>query len=360
MRVRVYPADQWGCGHYRLIWPGQALVDQGHDVTVILPGEGSGIGGVVMNGRLEGIAMSDEEDADVYVFQRPSNIMSLDLIRRLRGRGKTVVVDMDDDLSCIHPRNAAFTSLHPRYSPRNNWQIAVQGCREASLVTVSTPPLLDRYSRFNNARVLRNCIPRRFLDLEHVDDGQPIWGWAGALVSHPDDLPMLGATVAEMNRLGFEFQIIGSLDGTGHSLGLRQDPAGPGAVPFGEYTDHLTKFQLGVAPLNDTKFNRSKSWLKPLEYAACGIPWIASARPEYAELARRGGGIVVGDKSKNWTAAVKRLLTNDAARIEAGQAARAVASEFTIEEHAWRWLETWDVAHRLDQGMPIEGATILT
>jgi hypothetical protein len=29
----VYPADRYGCGHFRLIWPGQLLNGQG-DITV--------------------------------------------------------------------------------------------------------------------------------------------------------------------------------------------------------------------------------------------------------------------------------------------------------------------------------------
>lgn len=353
MRIAVHPADRWGCGHYRLIWPAQSLIDQGHDVSLVLPGEGSGIGGVILDGRLQTIMLDEETDADVYVFQRPSNVLHLDLIRRLRRRGKTVVVDMDDDLTCIHPRNIAFHALHPKHSPRNNWQIVVQACREASLVTVSTPPLLERFSKFNNARVLRNCIPARFLELQRPEHPDVVWGWAGALQSHPDDLPIIGATVADVDRLGFEFRILGSRDGTGRALSLRYDPEGPGAVPFEDYPQHLMRFDVGVAPLNDSRFNRAKSWLKPLEYGACGIPWVASDLPEYAELARRGGGIVVANKSKHWTAAVRRLLQDDDYRAEMGEAARANAAEFTIEEHAWRWLETWEGAYALDHGLQV-------
>lgn len=354
MRIAVHPADRWGCGHYRLIWPAQALIDQGHEVSLVMPGEGSGIGGVILDGRLQTIMLDEETDADIYVFQRPSNILHLDLIKRLRARGKTVVVDMDDDLTCIHPRNVAFQALHPKWSPRNNWHIVVEACKLASLVTVSTPPLLERFTKYNNARVLRNCIPARFLELERPENSEVVWGWAGALVSHPDDLPIIGATVAALQD--YQFRILGSRDGTGHALALRHDPEGPGAVPFEDYPGHLARFDVGVAPLNNSRFNRAKSWLKPLEYSALGIPWVASDLPEYSELAQRGGGIVVPNKPKAWTAAVRRLLQDDAYRVEMGQAARANAAEFTIEEHAWRWLETWMGAYQLDHGMAVTGA----
>ena len=35
MKVHVYPADRHGCGHHRLIWPAEALMRQGHDITII-------------------------------------------------------------------------------------------------------------------------------------------------------------------------------------------------------------------------------------------------------------------------------------------------------------------------------------
>lgn len=347
MKVLVFPADVWGCGHYRMIWPGQALKEQGYDVDVIIPGEGSGIGGSVVNGRVT--ALNLHQDADVFVMQRPTNIMAVDLIRLLREAGKTVVVDMDDDLTRIHPANAAFRMLHPKWSPHNNWELAVEGCKLATMVTVSTPLLLERYGKFNNTRVLRNCVPAKFLEVEHPHDTEPVWGWGGALLSHPDDLPILGTTVQAMKQLGFDFHIIGHPEGTGRALGLMRDPDGPGSVAFDEWIPHLTQLAVGAAPLADTAFNRSKSWLKPLEYAAAGVPFVASNTAEYTELCNQGAGFVVNNRGRSWTAAVKKLLTDDAFRFEQSEAARAVAATFTIEEHAWRWLETWEVAHQINQ-----------
>lgn len=352
MKIRVYPADKWGCGHYRLIWPGRALTDQGHDVEVIMPGEDSAIGGAIINGRIHSLDMTQVEDVDVFVFQRPTNILHYDLIHLLRQKNKAVVVDMDDDLTCVHPRNIAFRMLHPKWSPRNNWQIAIEGCRLANLVTVSTPPLLDRYSRFNNARILRNCVPARFLKVEHPTDLEPAWGWGGALHSHPDDLPILGPSANILGKEGYPFQVIGSLDGTGRALGLAKDPDGPGVVEFDDWIDHVTQLPVGVAPLADTKFNRAKSWLKPLEYAAAGVPWVATNMPEYAELQKQGAGFVVNNKGRAWTSVVRRLLADDDFRLEQSQAVRAVAALFTIEEHAWRWLETWEGAWRISRGLP--------
>ena len=42
LKICVYTADQYGCGHFRMINPARALIEQGHDVTILTPGERSG------------------------------------------------------------------------------------------------------------------------------------------------------------------------------------------------------------------------------------------------------------------------------------------------------------------------------
>lgn len=344
----MHPADRWGCGHYRLIWPAEILKQQGYDIEIVEPGGDSGLRGVMLDGRL--VDANVEFDADIFVFQRPAHRVLVELIQTLRRKGKTVVVDMDDDLSCIHPKNAAFQLLHPKYSPQSNWNHVRDGCNAASLVTVSTPELLKRYGGVSNARMLRNCVPRQFLSIERPNDLEPSWGWAGALHSHPDDLPMIGGAVQMLHR-DHRFMIVGYTDGTGKALGIGDDPPGTGRVEFEHWATALTNLRVGVAPLADTRFNRAKSWLKPLEYAAVGVPWVGSDRGEYGELQRLGGGFVVDDRTRNWVRVIRNLMTNDSLWQEASEQVRSVAAQFTVEDHAWRWLETWEAAWKLDHGI---------
>jgi hypothetical protein len=48
VKVLVYPADRFGCGHFRMLWPGDALAAAGHDVTVV--GQGKRTVRLVMEG----------------------------------------------------------------------------------------------------------------------------------------------------------------------------------------------------------------------------------------------------------------------------------------------------------------------
>lgn len=351
MKVRVHPADEWGCGHYRIIWPAQALRAQGHDVDIVPPGADPGLAGTVIGSRVMDLHIAPHAEADVYVFQRPTHVLHLQLVQLLRAAGRTVVVDMDDDLTCISPKNAVFHMLNPAQSPHNNWRHATEACAAASLVTVSTVELQRRYG-FARSRILRNCIPKAMLAVRGDPNAEPIWGWAGALGSHADDLPLLGAAVAALRRTGVGFMVVGPQEGTGRALGLSEDPPATGPVPIDQWAASIARLRVGAAPLGDTRFNRAKSWLKPLEYAAVGVPWVGSNLAEYRELAQLGAGQLVGQRARDWTAAVRRLMTDDAAWVEASQRCRAVAARVTIEEHAWRWWETWEAARQLDLGRP--------
>src|SRR3546814_11904793 len=63
----------------------------------------------------------------------------------------------------------------------------------------------------------------------------------------------------------------GDSSGAGKAFGLAQDPAG-GGVPIEEWPAAVASLGVGIAPLADTKFNASKSWLKAAELSACGVP----------------------------------------------------------------------------------------
>lgn len=347
MKVRVYPADAAGCGYYRLIWPAQALQEQGYDIDIIMPGDRSGIYGDYTTGtkHVLNVHIDEDADADVFVFQRPTSKILVGVINVLVQNGKTVVIDMDDDLSAIHPKNPAFKALHPKTSADYNWSHVIDACKKATLVTLSSDGLAKRYSGHGRSIVIRNHVPESYLKIQRPVNERPIWGWAGALHSHPEDLPLLGGAVNTLKD--YRFEIIGYNDHTGRALGLEYDPPATGQIPLDDWATNVARLDVGAAPLTDTVFNHRKSWLKPLEYAAVGTPYVASPTVEYERFRRQGpGGIIVSrNRSRDWTSAVRKLLQDDRVRLEVSDEARDTASKFTIEANAWRWMEAWEYAH---------------
>jgi uncharacterized membrane protein YccC len=98
-----------------------------------------------------------------------------------------------------------------------------------------------------------------------------------------------------------------------------------------------------VAPLAQTTFNEAKSWLKPLEYSACGVPWVGSPSSEYLKLAQLCGA-KTAERPKEWYRELRRLIEQLSVREEASGRCREAAANLTYEGNAHLWAEAWQAA----------------
>lgn len=358
----VYPADANGCGAYRLIWPAEALRARGHDVRIVMPSAREGIGGEVdeRTGRLTSVSVP--RDADVVVMQRVSLSHLADAIPLMRAQGIAVVVDMDDDLSKIDPNNAAFSALHPLRGrdPRHTWVHAGKACLQATMVTTSTPKLLDVYAPHGRGVVLRNRVPERFLNVERIDSNAI--GWPGSVHSHPLDVQQVGPAVARLVREGIPYRGVGPIEGLREALGLSDDQFhATGNVDLDGWAEAIGSLGVGMAPLADTSFNESKSWLKVLEMSAAGVPWVASPRAEYRTFAHKYDVGLFAERPRDWYRQLKRLATDEGLRADQSARGRAAGAANTIEAHAWRWAEAWTDALRMQRrtGQPLSRRNVV-
>jgi hypothetical protein len=343
VKVIVYPADAFGCGSFRMRWPGEACAAAGHDVQVVEPRDRR------LRVVMEGHTVRDvlDVDADVVVLQRVTHAYMAQAVGVMRAKGITVVVDVDDDLSSIHPSNPAW-AVHRPGAGLHSWHNVALACRNASLVTVSTPALLDVYARHGRGHVLPNYLPDMYYGLPRADSD--VIGWPGSFHSHPNDPESMGGAVARLVDEGASFVMRGDSTGAGRAFGLAADPPG-GPVSIEEWPRAVASLGVGIAPLADTKFNRAKSWLKPLEMSATGVPWVASPRAEYQRLHALGAG-VLADRPRAWHRELRRLRESPALRAEMSEAGRAVAAQLRLRDNAWRWHEAWSRAYEMQQATP--------
>lgn len=359
MRVYVYPADLAGCGYYRLIWVSMYLKSIGKDIRLIHPSQRNKItGGRSADGRL--VQVSVPKDADVIVFQRLTSRTIVEGINIMRQNGVAVVVDVDDDMRTVAQQNPAWRQFHPGKgvvdTSEYNWMNGQRACESASLVTVSSDALLKRYGQPRRAEdgphglILRNYVPEVLTDIEHVEEPGVI-GWGGSLHSHPTDPDVLGTSMLRLTRDGeFRFKVVGPPKGTKQAFHLLQAPEATGAVPIDRWPHELSKLSVGIAPLKDTVFNRAKSWLKPLEYAAVGVPSVMSDLPEYALINSLGVGRLARN-ARDWHRESKRLLSDDAYRLDMSERGRAIVRErLTLERNALQWWDAWTQAYEIEQG----------
>lgn len=339
MRVAVYPADKGGCGYYRVIWPAQALQDQGADVVIHDPDEG-GLRGVFIDDPTPRIVDIDAPDADVVVLQRPLRWEVAAAIPILQAKGIRVVVEIDDDFHSIHPHNVSWHTCHPTRNPDRNWRHLADACQAADLVVVSTPALAARYGRHGRVAVVPNRVPARYLEITPDPHDGLIVGWSGSIDTHPTDLQVTRGAVARAIDGHARVAVVGTGKGVQRALNLPTEPAASGWVPIDQYPEALATFDVGIVPLDLIPFNEAKSHLKGLEMAAVGVPFVASPTGPYTRLAAEGAGLLA-DKPKTWARQLRRLLTDHTWRAELAATGRQVAAAHTIEGNTDHWWDTW-------------------
>lgn len=352
MKVYVLPADSWGCGHYRLIWPANVLQRQGHEVVIMPPDKNTGFMAKV---REEGednkvlTSVSVPEDADVIVIQRPAHPLQPQMIQMIRDNKIALVVDMDDDMSTIHPNNVAFHHYRPSSPTPYSWKWAVESCKLASLVTTSTRQLQRVYAKHGRGIVLDNYVPEAYLRYPKEDTG--CFGWAGTTKSHPNDLQITGRVVQDLIDEGYCFNVVGGKSKVKECLRLQEPPNCTGSIPLVHWVGVIGEnMDVGMVPLAPTAFNASKSRLKGIEYMAIGVPWVGSPREEYRRLSRESGCGILADTTKQWYASMKRLMDDDVLRKEQAEAGRVYMQSQTYQAQAWRWWEAWTRALEFERG----------
>lgn len=335
MKVLLFPADTTGCGFYRMAEPARAVAEAFADIEVEVVSQVDGY----IDKDTRQLAHLDVRGADVVVLQRT---VSVDWVRQLRAQGVAVVVEMDDLLSALPPGHIS----HRQYATTDMARRVEQCAHEADMVTVSTPALLEVYARHGRGVVVPNAIPRRLAELPPAYErtpGQVAVGWTGVVSSHPHDLPVIGWGLRQaIEQLGGRARfVVPAALGVREQVGVAPVVVGWERSPEQFVTGLGESLDVGLAPLREDRFNRAKSWLKPLEYAARGVLPIHSRTVEYQRL---GLGLPAG-RPGDWAKHITRAVLDGDWRGELAADARAKVLAAHLTEHtADRWVAAWKQA----------------
>ena len=136
--------------------------------------------------------------------------------------------------------------------------------------------------------------------------------------------------------------MVGTGIGVGRKTGLGSDDGivTTGWVPLAEYPLRMAEIDVGVVPLEPTAFNHAKSWLKGLEFAALGVPFVASPTDPYQDLCHSFGLGILADGRKDWTRKLRIVVQE---RQQLGDDARNTVdiNDLTIERRYESWLNAW-------------------
>ncbi|MDO8213037.1 glycosyltransferase [Conexibacter sp. CPCC 206217] len=181
--------------------------------------------------------------------------------------------------------------------------------------------------------VVPNRIQRRDLTGPQISARVVVIGWLAGR-EHRMDVRALGMDEVLARVLERSTDVY--VESVGISLGLKSDRyIHTEGVHFPRLISKLASLDIGIAPLADLPFNRSRSDIKVREYAAGGVPWLASPIGPYTGLGPDQGGMLVGDA--DWEDALVRFATDAKRRRKLSRAAQKWAARETIERSVGEW-----------------------
>lgn len=260
------------------------------------------------------------------------------LARLLEERRIGFVWDNDDNTSAVDVKGR---TNHRFFTGLNGHRIqAEQGAmmRLADIVTTPSAGLADHYRGITDAdvRVIENYVAPTDPRTAPAKPQRVVIGWVAEL-EHQTDIERLRLQEPVQRLLDRHPHV--HFVSVGCGLGLRSERYHHvKRVPFEELRGYVATFDVGIAPIGDSAFNRSRSNIKVKEYAALGIPWLASPIGPYAGLGADEGGRLVPDD--RWYEELERLALDARARRRLAKRAVKWSRRQTIEENAHRWEAT--------------------
>jgi hypothetical protein len=240
--------------------------------------------------------------ADIVATQRyaiPDLETADALAARCRETGARLLYDIDDDLLHIPRDHPEATLLRPRA------RTIARMLHHADTVWVSTPRLADalrdtRPTARPTIRVVPNGLDERLWGTPQVQSRPrpyPVRLLFMGSATHGGDWAIVApamARIVEAFGPAVSFDMIGVVGPVTLPQWVnRVSPSHSGMASYPGFVNWITHqppWDIGIAPLADTAFNRGKSAIKALDYAALGLAVLASDVPAYRGSFAQGPG----------------------------------------------------------------------
>lgn len=113
-------------------------------------------------------------------------------------------------------------------------------------------------------------------------------------------------------------------------------------LPIDGYPGGMKNIDIGCCPLSDTKFNRAKTYIKAMEFAAGSAPVVASPTV-YDQIIDHGANGYIAESVEDWVFYLSWLVEDYRHRHDIAKALLAkVRKSHSLENQAWRWVHAWN------------------
>lgn len=308
--------------NYRCFIPGKALADAGNKVALI---------------PVQLFQENNQETADacnnsdIIIVERNFVGDVVTMLAFWKVRGKVIIANWDDSYFDIEPSNASYKYWHdgkavimqkdnvtgveeqkeiqifPHPLDQFSW-----GLNIAHAGIVPSKQLAKDYRRYTPTYYFPNFMqPDKYINIPKEKDDFVTIGWGGS-ISHFQSFANSGILLALKNickiRKNVRVMICGDKN-VFDSIDLPyEQKIYQNYVPYDQWGRIVAeKFDIGVAPLAG-KYDRYRSWIKPMEYLLTKTPWIASDGPAYQEIRRYGK--LIDNQPKIWERSLLNIIDN--------------------------------------------------
>jgi glycosyltransferase involved in cell wall biosynthesis len=297
----------------------------------IIAGEMEGIQTYVGSVEELAQAVNTMSDFNVLVLSNPSQIELLHFVKAFKRGGVKIVIDLDDDYWSLPKHNPVYDLYHNQGAIKSMEEF-VKYC---DLVTVSTPELSKVVKKFNpNVHVKLNTVfaidanrdtERKKLNIK-ADEKVIMWGGSA---THQVDLKMAVPalkTLLQANK-NYKFLYCGN-----EAEFKRLDFLlchNTQVLPWRdmrEYWRNIAAADVFIAPLSNSRFNRSKSELKCLEAARVNVPIIGTDIAPYRRFEIEVSCHLVNNDKDDWRDTIRNI-------IDIELAGESAISKMTFEKY---------------------------
>ena len=253
-------------------------------------------------------------DFDVYHWPRMSHGDAEAFVEEIHRRGGKFVIDSDDDL----------TETYRLVSGRGEAFKKVIGL--ADHVTVTTQGLADRLAQYTQRPpvVLKNCVDTDWMVKEAKKAKRMIPGLTIGFTGSPTHWGDWHLPAVPLQRICRDFDVVPILHGDKLPRYLQwiapvNDLIRLGGTPFSIYPILLAQFDVVLCAVDvRDEFNVGKSAVKALECMALGVVPICSRFTPYLDLHEAGAPVIIveEDSRDGWYEAMRKVITNESARLE--------------------------------------------
>lgn len=324
-------ADRNACGVYRCYVPSLSLSGYDHhflehsdSLTILGPKE----------------ALID--DIDLVIMQRAVDPRFVQWADACKARKIPYLYETDDDVFHISKHNPVYRE----WGTKEAQTVSRRLMERAAGVIVSTAPLKDSVLESTDVPAGRIHVGLNHLHqnvwgpdalvVPTSDNGRrTVIGWQGSSTHNVDFtvvIPALERICADFPNVWFRFFGYVPLALKGKIPPSRFEFLK--GVPFLQYPRNLkfANYDIGIAPLIESKFNRAKSNIKWLEYSTLRVPCVASPVHPYGTSIEHGKTGFLASTTNEWYDALAALILDFDLRARIGNAAH---------DHVWQaWSTT--------------------